>query len=139
MKILFLCTGNRCRSQMAEGFLKALDSSLTVCSAGTFPAKNVHPTAIEVMKERGVDISLNKPKNVSQYLDTSWDYVVTVCDKAKESCPIFLGGVKNRIHLGFDDPDAFRETETEILQEFRRVRDEIDTAVRAFYDTIIHR
>lgn len=91
------------------------------------------------MKERGVDISLNKPKNVSQYLDTSWDYVVTVCDKAKESCPIFLGGVKNRIHLGFDDPDAFRGTETEILQEFRRVRDEIDTAVRAFYDTIIHR
>ena len=76
---------------MAEGFLKALDSSLTVCSAGTFPAKNVHPTAIEVMKEREVDISLNKPKNVSQYLDTSWDYVVTVCDKAKESCPIFLG------------------------------------------------
>ena len=62
MKILFLCTGNRCRSQMAEGFLKALDSSLTVCSAGTFPAKNVHPTAIEVMKERGVGISLNKPK-----------------------------------------------------------------------------
>lgn len=77
---------------MAEGFLKALDSSLTVCSAGTFPAKNVHPAAIEVMKERGVDISLNKPKNVSQYLDTSWDYVVTVCDKAKESCPFFFGG-----------------------------------------------
>lgn len=90
MKILVLCTGNRCRSQMVQGVLEYLNPLLEVHSAGVKPADAVHPLAISVMKEVGIDISLHYPKSVNQYLDQSWDYVLTVCGSAKESCPFLL-------------------------------------------------
>ena len=104
MNILILCTGNSCRSQIAQGWLKTINPSLNVHSAGTNPAKKVNPLAIEVMKESGVDISSQKPKSVDEYLGMDWDYVITVCDDAKETCPVFLGDAKHRLHYSFDDP-----------------------------------
>lgn len=133
MKILILCTGNSCRSQMAEGFLKSFDTHLEVFSAGTVPASGVNPNAILVMKEKGIDISMNRPKNVDEFLSETWDYVITVCGGANESCPAFIGNVKNRLHIGFDDPADAQGTEEEILEEFRRVRDEITEAFYTFY------
>lgn len=132
-KILILCTGNSCRSQMAEGFLKSFNSSLSVQSAGTNPAARVHPLAVKVMKEVGVDLSSNHPKNVEGFLNDSFDYVITVCDNAKEACPVFTGEVKNRLHIGFDDPVGAIGTEEEVLTEFRKIRDEIKTAFQKFY------
>ena len=125
MRILILCTGNRCRSQMAQGILQNLKPNFEVHSASVRPASEVHPLAIKVMKEIGIDISDNYPKSVEQYLEKSWDYVITVCGGAKETCPIFKGKVKNQLHIGFDDPDAFSGEQEEVLNEFRRVRDEI--------------
>lgn len=125
MRFLVLCTGNRCRSQMAHGILSHLYPEAEVCSAGVKPASEVHPLAIKVMNEIGIDISSNYPKNVSRYLDQSWDYVITVCGGAKESCPTFTGKVKTCLHIGFDDPDAFTGPEEQVIEEFRRVRDEI--------------
>jgi len=133
MNILILCTGNSCRSQMAEGFLKAFNSQLNVYSAGTKPAKQVHPNAVKVMEELGVDLSKNYPKHTDQFLEKEFDYVITVCDNAKENCPIFIGKVKNRLHIGFEDPDEVTGTEEEVLQEFRRIRDEILRDFFAFY------
>lgn len=124
-KILILCTGNSCRSQMAEGLLKSIDPSLTVYSAGINPAPHVHPNAIQVMVESGIDISGYSPKPVDQFLETDFDYVITVCDKAREMCPVFSGNVKQRLHIGFEDPAHANGTEEEILSEFRKVRDEI--------------
>lgn len=135
-KILVICTGNRCRSQMAHGILQSLDPSLHVCSAGTRPAAEVHPLGIKVMAEIGIDISKHYPKSLDQYLDEPWDYVITVCGGAKESCPIFVGKVGQRLHIGFDDPDAFKGTEEEVLPEFRRVRDEILEKMKQFLTTI---
>ena len=132
-RILILCTGNSCRSQMAEGFLKALDSDLEVHSAGTNPASQVHPKAVQVMKEIGIDISGGFPKNVDRFLDQSFDYVITVCDHAKETCPVFMGDVKEQLHFGFDDPAEATGTEEEVLSEFRRVRDEIRNRFQQFY------
>lgn len=123
--ILVLCTGNSCRSQMAEGILKHLDPNLVVCSAGTKPANKVHPYAIKVLQEIGIDISQNYPKLVDEFLDKSFDVVLTVCDSAKESCPVFTGKVEKRIHNSFDDPASAIGTEDEILFVFRKVRDEI--------------
>lgn len=125
MKILVLCTGNSCRSQMAEGFLKSLDSSLDVYSAGTKPEKEVNPIAIKVMKEVDIDISMNKPKNVSIYLQDDFDYVITVCDDANETCPIFTGKAHKRMHIGFEDPAKAKGKEEEVLIAYRRIRDEI--------------
>ncbi len=132
-RILILCTGNSCRSQMAEGFLKSFHSTLQVFSAGTKAASRVHPKAIQVMNEIGIDLSKNFPKTVDQFLSESFDYVVTVCDNAKESCPVFFGNVKHRLHIGFDDPADATGTEEEILSVFRRVRDEIKTDFFKFY------
>lgn len=125
MRYLVLCTGNRCRSQMAHGILKHIHPDAEVCSAGVRPASEVHPLAVKVMSEIGIDISGHYPKNVSEYLGQSWDYVITVCGGAKENCPSFTGKVAMRLHIGFDDPDAFTGLESEIIDEFRRVRDEI--------------
>ena len=125
MKILILCTGNSCRSQMAEGFLKSFYPEAGVHSAGTEPSERVHPKAIEAMKETGIDISSHKPERVDKFLDDSFDYVITVCDHANENCPVFLGNVKHRLHIGFDDPAAATGTEDEVMTVFRRVRDEI--------------
>jgi arsenate reductase len=133
MKILILCTGNSCRSQMAEGFLKDFDDNLEVFSAGTKPSHEVHPKAIQVMQELGIDISKNLPENVDQYLDEAFDYVITVCGGAKESCPAFAGKVSHHLHIGFEDPADATGTEEEVLNEFRRIRDEIKRDFYQFY------
>src|SRR5659263_385951 len=122
MKILILCTGNSCRSQMAQGFLKSFDSTIEVQAAGTFPATKVNPRAIKVMDEAGIDISKNSPKSIDEFLNDEWDYVITVCDDAKESCPVFLGKVKHRLHIGFEDPSNSTGSEEFIMSEFRRIR-----------------
>lgn len=132
-KILILCTGNSCRSQMAEGLLKSFDENLEVFSAGTNPSNQVHPKAVKVMKELGIDLSKNYPKKVDQFLSDDFDYVITVCDNAKESCPVFLGKVKNQLHIGFEDPAEATGTDEEILNEFRRIRDEIKRDFYEFY------
>ena len=137
MKILILCTGNTCRSQMAEGYLRSLDPSLEMYSAGTEPGEVVHPLAIKVMQEKGVDISSGRPKTVEQFIGDPFDYVITVCDEAKEACPVFTGKVKNRLHIGFDDPAEATGTEDEVLAVFRRVRDEIIRDFSEFYHTRI--
>lgn len=137
MKILILCTGNSCRSQMAEGYLKSFDSSLEVFSAGTAPSDQVHPKAIEVMKENGVDISDGKPEKVDQYLDQAFDYVITVCGDAQENCPVFIGDVKHRLHIGFEDPAHAEGTEEEVMAVFRRVSQEIKTDFKAFYEKVL--
>ena len=137
MKILILCTGNSCRSQMAQGFLMSFDERIIVFSAGTKPARKVNPLAIEVMKKAGVDISKNKPEDILKYSAEEWDYVITVCDKANESCPVFVGKVRNRLHLGFDDPSEASGTYTEILNEFYRVRNEIRDEFYTLYESEI--
>ncbi len=125
MKILILCTGNSCRSQMAEGWLKSFDPRLQVLSAGTEPAKEVHPKAILVMAEAGIDLADAVPRKVDDFINDSFDYVITVCDHANETCPLFLGRVRHRLHIGFDDPARAAGSEAFIMQTFRRVRDEI--------------
>jgi len=132
-KILILCTGNSCRSQMAEGFLKSFDKTLEVYSAGTKPAEKVNPFAIKAMKEVGIDISRGAAENVDKYLDQSFDYVITVCDNAKETCPVFSGKVKHRLHIGFEDPADTAGTEEEVMPVYRRVRDEIKRDFYEFY------
>jgi len=132
-RILILCTGNSCRSQMAEGFLKSFDPSLEVFSAGTKAAPRVSSNAVHVMSEIGIDISSHYPKTVDQFLSESFDYVITVCGNAKETCPVFIGNVKHRVHIGFDDPAEATGTEEDILFVFRRVRDEIQNDFRHFY------
>lgn len=134
-RILILCTGNSCRSQMAEGFLRSFDSSLEVHSAGTRPATRVHPKAIAAMKEVGVDLQTAAPKDVEQFVHQPFDYVITVCDNARESCPALTGQVKHRLHMGFDDPSEAIGTEDEVWSEFRRVRDEIKGKFDEFYKT----
>ena len=133
-RILILCTGNSCRSQMAEGFLKSFDSELEVYSAGTKPAEKVNPFAVKAMKEVGIDISDGKAENVDKYLSQSFDYVITVCDNAKETCPLFMGTVKHRLHIGFDDPAEAVGTEEEVMPVYRRVRDEIKREFKKFVE-----
>jgi len=132
-RILILCTGNSCRSQMAEGFLKSFDKNLEVYSAGIKPAEKVNPFAVKAMNEVGIDISNGVAEDVEKYLTQSFDYVITVCDKAKETCPIFMGDVKHRLHIGFDDPADAVGTEEEIMPVYRRVRDEIKRDFYEFY------
>jgi len=124
-RILILCTGNSCRSQMAEAFVKQLHPDWQAFSAGTKPAERIHPKAVQVMQEIGIDISDGYPKSVDQFLNQSFDYVITVCDHARESCPVFLGNVKEQLHIGFEDPAEASGSEEEVLAVFRRVRDEI--------------
>jgi len=132
-RILILCTGNSCRSQMAEGLLKSFDKNLEVFSAGTNPSTQVHPKAITVMKELGIDLNENYPKKVDQFLNDTFDYVITVCDNAKETCPVFFGKVNHQLHIGFEDPAEATGTENERLNEFRRIRDEIKKGFYEFY------
>ena len=133
MKILILCTGNSCRSQMAHGFLQSFDSELTVCSAGTEASGKLNEKAVQVMSEIGIDISHHTSDPVDKYLDELWDYVITVCGGANESCPAFIGDVKHRLHIGFDDPSHAVGTDEFIMSEFYRVRDEIKTRFFEFY------
>ena len=133
MKILILCTGNSCRSQMAHGFLQSFDTRLTVCSAGTQAAGKLNEGAVAAMKEIGIDISHHTSDQVEQYLDEEWDYVITVCGGANEACPAFIGKVKHRLHMGFDDPSHATGTPEFIQSEFRRVRDEIKQGFYKLY------
>ncbi len=134
MKILILCTGNSCRSQMAEGYLQSLDSTLTVYSAGTNPELEINPYAVLVMKEMSIDISMNYPKKVELFLDEEFHYVITVCDDAKETCPTFYGYVEYMLHYGFEDPAKARGTEEQILKKYREIRDQIVQQFDQFYD-----
>ncbi|MCH7938657.1 MAG: arsenate reductase ArsC [Candidatus Marinimicrobia bacterium] len=132
MRLLILCTGNSCRSQMAAAFVQRLRPEWGVHSAGTFPADGVHPLAIKVMRETGIDLSAARPRAVEEFLDQTFDYVITVCDHANETCPQFTGQVKQRLHMGFDDPAEAFGTDAEVLAVFRRVRDEIWKAFERF-------
>lgn len=133
MRILILCTGNSCRSQMAHGIIQSLDESLEVYSAGTKPTAMVNPKAVMVMNEIGIDISNHTPKSVEQYLNDKWNYVITVCGGANENCPIFVGSVNCRLHIGFDDPSDVVGTDEFVMNEFRRVRDGIYKWFSSFY------
>ena len=141
MRILILCTGNSCRSQMAHGLLESFDKNGTieVYSAGTRPAQQVNPLAVEAMQEIGIDISAHTPHNVNEYLHQEWDYVITVCGGANESCPTFTGKVKHRLHMGFEDPSEATGTQEFIKGEFRRVRNQIKTEFQKFYYTNIEK
>jgi arsenate reductase len=134
LKILFLCTGNACRSQMAEGWARRLKGDrIEAYSAGTSP-RGLDPRAVAVMAEAGVDISGHRSKPVGELMEMAFDYVVTVCAGARESCPVFPGKAKV-IHVGFDDPPALARgtrTEEEALAPYRRVRDEM----RAFVERL---
>jgi len=118
---------------MAEGFLKSFDNNLEVFSAGTKPAEKVNPYAVKAMKEIGIDISNGTAEDVDKYLSQSFDYVITVCDNAKEFCPVFMGDVQHRLHIGFDDPADAVGTEEQIMPVYRRVRDEIKRDFYEFY------
>lgn len=133
MKILILCTGNSCRSQMAHGFMKSFDESLEVFSAGTEASGKLNQTAVKVMNEIGIDISHHTSDSVEEFLDDEWDYVITVCGGANENCPSFAGKVKNRLHIGFDDPSFATGTNEFIMSEYYRVRNEIKEAFYKFY------
>jgi arsenate reductase len=136
MKILIVCTGNTCRSQMAEGFLRSFDPGLQVFSAGTEAEGDVNPFAVKAMSELGIDISGQNPEPVTRYLDREFDYVITVCDGAREACPIFTGAVKNKLHIGFEDPAAAKGNVEEVMPVYRKVRGEIKREFTKFYQKI---
>jgi arsenate reductase (thioredoxin) len=131
LKILFLCTGNSCRSQMAEGWARALKGDLVEPYSAGIETHGLNPLAVKVMAEAGVDISSHRSKLVADVAHVAFDYVVTVCDHASENCPLFPGRAKV-IHVGFDDPPRLAKdakTEEEALGHYRRVRDEIKAFV----------
>lgn len=134
MKILILCTGNSCRSQMAHGFLQSFDKSLTVRSTGTEASGKLNLNAVKAMKEIGIDISHHTSDSVDLYLGDEWDYVITVCGGANENCPAFLGKVKHRLHMGFDDPSHAVGSDEFVWSEFIRVRNEIKETFSKFYN-----
>jgi len=130
-RVLFICTSNSCRSQMAEALVNHdLGDQFEAFSAGTDP-KPLHPLAIRVLSEIGIDHSSARSKHMDEFAGQAFDFVITLCDSANETCPLFFGGVR-RVHLGFDDPARAEGTEDERLAIFRRVRDEIRSQVEAF-------
>jgi arsenate reductase len=134
LKILFLCTGNSCRSQMAEGWARHLKGDVLEPYSAGIEVHGLNPSAVKVMAEAGVDISRHRSKNVSELIGVPFDYVVTVCDNARETCPMFPGKAKV-VHVAFDDPPRLAreaKTEEEALAHYRRVRDQI----RAFVLTL---
>ena len=132
-KVLVLCTGNSCRSQMAEGLINTrLSDRYEAFSAGTKPSGYVHPKAIEAMAELGIDLSENVSKSTEIFQGTYFDYVITVCGSAEEDCPAWLDNAGNRVHIGFDDPADARGTDAEIRAEFNRIRDEIADRLLSF-------
>ena len=123
-RILFLCTHNSCRSQMAEGLINHfLGDRYQAFSAGT-EATRVNPLAASVMAEMGIDLATHRSKTMDEFVSETFDYVITLCSDANEKCPLFFGGVQ-RVHLGFDDPSRLPGSDDEVLPEYRRVRDEI--------------
>ena len=134
-RILVICTGNRARSQIAHGWLRHLGGNrVTVTSAGTEP-KGVHPLAIRVMAEAGIDISGHTSDSVDQYVNEEFDLVITVCDTAREQCPVFPGA-KRTLHQDFEDPDYPELTEAELTDVFRRIRDQIATFSRNLLESL---
>lgn len=130
--VLVLCTGNSCRSHLAEGILRAASDDLfEVQSAGSKPAGYVHPKAIQVMQELGIDLSSHRSKHLDEFLNRPIETVITVCGNADQACPMFPGQI-NRHHWGFDDPAHATGTEEEQLAVFRRVRDEIRRVFEAY-------
>lgn len=134
VKILVLCTGNSCRSQMAEGIIRNINPDFEVYSAGTRPEKEVNPYAVKVMNEIGIDISKHYPKNADIFTNIDFDYVITVCDNAKEVCPVFTGNVKHRLHKGFEDPFNAAGSEEEKMKVYRKVRDQIKNVFNEMFD-----
>ena len=129
--VIFLCTGNSARSQMAEGLMDYLrGNEFEVYSAGTEP-KRIHPLAIEVMAEIGIDISAQRSKHLDEYLNKNFDYIITLCDHAAKTCLLFPGPGE-RIHRGFPDPAAVEGTEEQRLEMFRKVRDQLKEFIRSF-------
>ncbi len=133
MKVLILCTGNSCRSQMAHGFLESFDDNIDVYSGGTAPAPQVNQTAVKVMNEIGLDISNHTPDHVDKFVNEKWDFVITVCGGANENCPSFIGKVGEKLHIGFDDPSHAVGSDEFIMSEFHRVRNEIKERFFKFY------
>ncbi|TCC82416.1 arsenate reductase ArsC [Pedobacter hiemivivus] len=133
-KVLILCTGNSCRSQLAEGFIRHFAGDTAIVYSAGIETHGVNPSAIAVMAERGIDISSHTSNNVSEYANIDFDYVITVCDNAKESCPYFPTKAQ-KFHYNFPDPAKATGTETEIMQEFRRVRDMIKDYCSDFVKT----
>ncbi|WP_163326210.1 arsenate reductase ArsC [Draconibacterium mangrovi] len=134
MKVLILCTGNSCRSQMAHGFLQSFDERIQVESGGTEASGKLNRKAVKAMAEIGIDISEHTSDSVQKFLNEEWDYVITVCGGANESCPAFFGEVKHRLHIGFDDPSHATGTDEFIWSEFIRVRDEIKERFYKLYE-----
>jgi arsenate reductase len=131
-RILFLCTGNSCRSHMAEGFLRALGGErFEVFSAGAKPAGYVHPLAIKAMQELDIDISGHTSKSLTVFEGQKFDYLITVCDHAREACPTYAGA-ENQLHWSFDDPAHASGSEEQQMKVFRRVRDEIQSRIEEF-------
>ena len=138
LKVLFLCTGNSCRSQMAEGWARALKGDVIDAHSAGIETHGLNPRAVKVMAEAGVDISAHRSKNVSELHDVPLDYVVTVCGHAHETCPMFPGNAKV-VHVGFEDPPALAreaKTEEDALDCYRRVRDEIKAFVETLPDAL---
>ena len=138
-KVLFLCTGNSCRSQMAEGWARHLKGDVIDAYSAGIEAHGLNPLAVKVMAESGVDISSHRSKHVDELKGIEFDYVVTVCDNAHESCPLFPGRTK-MVHVGFDDPPRLAkdaQTEEEALRHYRRIRDEIRTYVETLPDALV--
>lgn len=135
-KILILCTGNSCRSQMAEAILKSFDNTLSVFSAGTKPERMVNPKAVQVIEELGLSLEGHYPKNVNDFVDEEFDYLITVCDSARQLCPIFTGKVKNKLHIGFEDPAEAIGTEEDKLNFYRKIRNQIKEKFFEFYKEI---
>lgn len=133
MRVLIVCNSNSCRSQMAEAYLQSFDSKLEVMSAGSKPDNQIHPLAIEVMKEDGIDISNKKPKKIDQYLNESFDYVLTLCNKETSLLDAFNGNVQNKIHLNFEDPLTNCDDNSNEIETFRQTRDDIKENFERFY------
>ncbi|MCY2931965.1 MAG: arsenate reductase ArsC [Planctomycetota bacterium] len=141
LKVLFLCTGNSCRSQMAEGWARALKGDVIEAYSAGIETHGMNARAVKVMAEAGVDISAHRSKNVAELARVPFDYVVTVCANAHETCPVFPGGAKV-VHVGFDDPPKLAKdatSEEEALAHYRRVRDEIKAFVLTLPDAITRR
>lgn len=133
-KVLFICTHNSCRSQIAEGFLRHLCGDKYDSFSAGIIRTNVHPIAVKVMDETGIDISKNLSKTIDQFRDKEFDYVVTVCDHARDACPFFPG--KNIIHKSFEDPSEYIGSSEDIIEIFKRVRDEIKKFIIETFCTV---
>lgn len=135
-KVLVLCTGNSCRSQMAEGFINAYGEGQILCKSAGLIAKGVNPRAASVMKELGIDISVQTSNPIDDFIDEKFDLILTVCDHAKENCPIFPSTTQT-IHHSFDDPDGVEGNDEVVLEKFRKVRDEIDLYSKKLVQSLI--